>query len=400
MPPDEQKDVDSNDSDDLRTLISRAFDEHEVKPDAPEPAETRQRGSDGKFAKTESVEPKDETVTETAEPVEKVATDEKPAAEAEKPVTEAPTTWKAEDKEVFKGLPPDAQQFLLRRHGEMEADYTRKTQQHAAFVRDYEPVRQVLAPYDSQIRQAGFTPASLIQAWSNVEKGLMEGRGIDIVRDLVINYKLDRAQLARVLGLTGAGGTGGAGTEAPPAPQDHNGHQPIQLPPEIAQKLQILERGQQQFDQFLTTQQEQQRREAENRVNSTIEAFKGAKDSSGNLLHPHWDELENDMVELWKVAAAAGQQPTLDDVYDKAVWANTSTRQKLRDAEAAASEAQRAAATKKAQDEARAKAERARKASSSVSGAPGSAQSRMTQSPGDRSLRDELSAAYDELTDA
>jgi hypothetical protein len=41
-------------------------------------------------------------------------------------------------------------------------DYTRKTQQHAAFVRDYEPVRQILGPYDAQIRQAGFTPASLI----------------------------------------------------------------------------------------------------------------------------------------------------------------------------------------------------------------------------------------------
>lgn len=400
MPPDEQTDVESNDSDDLRTLISRAFDEHEVKSDAPEPTETRQRDANGKFAKAEPTESSDEIVPEAAEPVEKPAVEEKPAAETEKPATEAPNTWKAEDKEVFKGLPTEAQQFLLRRHGEMEADYTRKTQQHAAFVRDYEPVRQVLAPFDAQIRQSGFTPASLIQAWSNVEKALMEGRGVEVVRDLVTNYKMDRAQVARVLGLTGAGGTGGAGTEAPPTPQDHNGQQPIQLPPEIAQKLQVLERGQQQFDQFLTTQQEQQRREAEHRVNSTIEAFKGAKDSSGNLLHPHWDELENDMVELWKVAAAAGQQPTLDAVYDKAVWANTSTRQKLRDAEAAASEAQRAAATKKAQDEARAKAERARKASSSVSGAPGSAQSRMTQQPGDRSLRDELSAAFDELADA
>jgi hypothetical protein len=140
-----------------------------------------------------------------------------------------------------------------------------------------------------------------------------------------------------------------------------------------------------------------QQREAENRVMSTIEAFKGAKDPSGNLLHPHYDELEADMVDLWKVAQAAGQQPTLEDVYDKAVWANTSTRQKLLDAQTAAQEAQRAAAEKKQRDEARAKAERARKASSSVTGAPGSSQARMQPGPGERSLRDQLNAAFEDV---
>jgi hypothetical protein len=397
MPLDDQT-VDQIDApeDDLHALLNKAFTEHEepAEPvEKPEKPAAKPRAPDGKFAKSDD----DKAVDDPPEPLEKPETkpvDDKP----EKPATaEPPNLWKAEDKETFKALPPEAQQFLLRRHGEMEADYTRKTQQHAAFVRDYDPVRQVLSPYEAQIKQAGFTPATLVKAWSDVEKGLMEGRGVDIVRDLVTNYRLDKAQLARVLGLTGAAGSGGAGTEAPPAPQ---AQQPIVLPPELARELETLRNGHQQVTQFLTSQQQAQQREAENRVNNTIEAFRGAKDPSGALLHPHWDELETDMVDLWKIAAAAGQQPTLEDVYDKAVWANTSTRQKLLDAQTAASEAQRATAEKQRQTEARAKAERARKASSSVTGAPGSGQARVTQAQAEGgSLRDQLNSAFDDLAE-
>lgn len=392
MPPDDQTSVEPEVSDDLHTLISKAFDEHEAAPEPverAEPASGRQRAPDGKFVKSES-----EALPVDAAPIDaSVAAEEKPAAEQLATVPEPPTHWKGEDKEVFKGLPEQAQQFLLRRHGEMEADYTRKTQQHAAFMRDYDPVRQVLAPYETQIRQAGYTPATLIQAWSNVEKGLMEGRGIDIVRDLVQNYRLDKAQLARALGLTTTGGA-----ETPPSP---DGNQPIVLPPELARELETLRNGHQQVTQYLTTHQQMQQREALSRVENTIEAFKGAKDASGASLHPHYDELENDMVVLWKAAQEAGQQPTLDDIYDRAVWANTSTRQKVLDGQRAAGEAQRKAAEQKVQAEARAKAERARKAASSVTGAPGSGQSRVTQAQAEGgSLRDQLNAAYDEMADA
>lgn len=399
MPPEEQPAAEAEVSDDLHSLISKAFDEHEIPPIQPaaaeKPPETRERGPDGKFVKAEAEEP-----AEPVAPVEKPEAEEPTAEKPEKPATsEPPPTWKAEDKETFKALPPEAQQFLLRRHGEMEADYTRKTQQHAAFVRDYDPIRQHFAPFEPQIRQAGLTPLKLIEGWSHAEQALQDPqRAVPLLVDVVGRYGIDKSKLAQALGLTGAGGSGGAGTEAPPPVA--NSQQPIVLPPEVQQELKVLRQGHEQVTQFLTTQQQQQQREAENRVMSMIEAFKGAKDPSGNLLHPHYDELEADMSDLWKIAVAAGQQPTLEDVYDKAVWANTSTRQKLLDAQTAAQEAQRAAAEKKQRDEARAKAERAKRASSSVTGAPGSSQARMQPGPGERSLRDELNAAAEELSDA
>ncbi len=398
MPPDDQTTAEPEVSDDLKSLLSAAFDEHEVRQEPTERTEqsdSRPRAPDGKFAKAEKTESEAETGAAETDAPAKPADEEKPATE--QPVAaaaEPPGHWKAEDKQTFAALPAEAQQFLLRRHGEMEADYTRKTQQHAAFVRDYDPVRQILAPHEAQIRQAGFTPATLIQAWSNVEKALMEGRGVDIVRDLVANYRLDKAQIARAIGLT----ANGTGSETPPVPE---GHQPIALPPEVVSTIQRLEQQGQQFNQFLTAQQEQQRREAESRVEGTITAFRNAKDSSGNLLHPHYDDLEADMVRLWKAAAGEGQQPTLDEIYDQAVWANTSTRQKQLEAQSAAAEAQRQKAEKQRQDEARAKAERARKAASSVTGAPGSGQSRVAQAQAEGgSLRDQLNAAFEELSDA
>lgn len=394
MPPDDQSVVQPDEGDDLHALLSKAFDEHET----PVETESRQRAPDGRFVKAEQTEsePVAEAPTESVEkPVEPM--DAKPP-ETPVQVVEAPVTWKAADKEVFKTLPPEAQQILLRRHGEMDADYTKKMMNHTALHRDYEPVREILAPYEPQMRSAGWTPASLIQAWANVEKALMGGQGISVVRDLVTNYKIDRAQLAQALGLTGAGGSGGAGTEQPPAAQ---GPSPMVLPPEVATQLTDLQRRQQAVDQFLADHKQTQAREAENRVMSTITAFRDAKDDKGALLHPHYDALESDMIRLLIGARASGSEPPLSELYETAVWANTSTRQQLLDGQRAAGEAQRKADEKKTADEARAKAERAKKAGSSVTGSPGSGQARMQQSQdGNRSIRDELAAAYEEVADA
>lgn len=41
---------------------------------------------------------------------------------------EAPAVWSATDKEMFASAPRATQEFLLRRHKDMESDYTRKTQ--------------------------------------------------------------------------------------------------------------------------------------------------------------------------------------------------------------------------------------------------------------------------------
>jgi hypothetical protein len=399
VPPDDQTASDTEQPVDLNAQLNAAFDEAMAKNDAPEDGEKasgdRPRRPDGRFAKADEVEP----VVAGAEPTSEPAT---PGAEPEsKPETvvttthEPPANWSEADKTAFKTLPAEAQSILLKRHGDMESDYTRKTQAIAAFRRDYEPVQQMMAPFEQQIRNAGFTPATLIQAWAKVERDLTEGRGLNVVRDLVTNYRIDKAALARELGLAAPA----AGVDPPPPPNGQNGVGHI--PPEVVQTLQQLQQRQSQFDQFLTTQQQQRYNEEARRVETAVTAFRDAKDASGNLLHPHYADLEDDMIAFLTAARSQGQEPTLDELYDKAVYSNPSTRAKVLESQRAAETAQRTAAETKARDEARAKAEKARRAGSSVTGQPGASQAAIAAAKANGgSLRDVLERAADEALSA
>ena len=68
------------------------------------------------------------------------ATEPDPAAQARS--NQVPEHWSAEDKATFSKLPQEGQAFLLKRHGEMEAEFTRKAQASAGAVQ----FTQSLAP--------------------------------------------------------------------------------------------------------------------------------------------------------------------------------------------------------------------------------------------------------------
>jgi hypothetical protein len=394
LPPLDDTETQVGAPDDIRSALMAAIDGAETAPEAPETPTpetetdkpTRARGPDGKFAA------KEESQTET--PTPETPKEEAKAPEGKATTTEPPANWSEADKAKFKTLPADGQEFLLRRHTAMEADYTKKTTEIAAFRKEYEPVAQIFAPHLDALRQSGFTPASLVKAWADVETSLMGGRGVDVVKDIVRQYKIDPQQVARALGLSVAAPA--AGTVQPPAPDA-----PVtpQLPPEIAAKLQG-------YDQFIAQQQQEraqqaaaQQREAEHRVMSAIDQFSSAKDDAGGLKHPHFAEVEADMTRLMVAARTSGETVSTDrlaDFYDQAVWANPSTRAKALEATRAAEQAQHAAAEAERAKEARAKAERARRAGSSVTGSPGTGQS-PTQAPkGADSIRAALLAAAEE----
>lgn len=389
-------------ADDLKSLLSDAFEESEkATPEVTErPAKTatesggeRKRAPDGKFAKTDGGEAEgEEAAAEGAEAEVKTGAEKTEGEVEEKPATgalEPPANWSEKDKATFRAIQdPVAKQFTLDRHKAMEADYTRKTQAIAQFRADYGPVEEMLAPYRDQIKAAGFTPASLVRNWHNVEVALMEGNGVDVVARVVDSYKIDKAKLAAKLGLTGAPADG-----AVPA----NGAQPanaaaVTSSPEIVELKTELAglRGK-------ITAREQAEREAqinaaqENlaRVTNDIETFKGATNDKGELLNPHYPEVEATMIRLAKSYRANGQEPpALKDLYEEAVWATPSTRDKALTARQQSEERRKA-------DEARAKAAKAKNAGSSVTGAPASGQSPRNRTV-ERSLREELEAAADD----
>jgi hypothetical protein len=364
-------------ADDLRSMLSNAVEEAEAPAETERPSKPeRARGPDGKFvAKEGAEEPAESTQpAEAAQPVEGEAPAEEQQEEPATPATEPPGHWKAEDKEMFKKAPAEMQAWALRREKEITADYTRKTQAIAELKREYEPVDQMFAPFKAQMHAQGWTPSSLIKAWADVEQRLMRGDGVNVVSDIVRQYKIDPSQLVRSLGIQAA---------APQQGQEGQPPDPVlaNIESRLAQMVTPLQERINSLTQDLTNRQRAEMLHAQRAAEQQVEAFINATAENGEPLHPHYAEVENDMVALAQIERANGRVPDLQTLYDRAVWANPSTR-------AAQIAAQQTAAAKKAQDEARAKAAAAKKAASSVTGAPSAGQAPKEKSAETKSLRE------------
>jgi len=314
---------------------------------------------------------------------------------------EAPAHWSAADKATFAKLDPAGQKFLLDRSKSMEADYTKKTQAVAALKAEYEPIDQAFQPHLEGMKKAGFTPRTLIQSWMNVEQRLMKGEGVDVLSNVAVAYKIPPVELAtrllkaanvadpdKVVGdiLANLKGGGAAATAA--------------LPPEVRAELDRINARLSADDKLKEQTESAARKAEEDRIEVEIETFKNAADQSGQLLHPYFADLEQDMSFLAQIAKAKGQPATLEELYTQAMWANSEVRAKVLEQQNAASAAEAARAKQaekdKAAEEARSKSRSARKAGSSVTGGPSGAGQAATQQAPKRSLRETIAAAAEE----
>lgn len=298
--------------------LAAAFDESEM---TVEPTETPLTEKLAEGEATDSDKPSDVVGPESTE---------QPAEE----LLSAPEHWADADKEVFSNAPRDIQEWALRRHKEMEGDYTRKNQERADFVRAWEPVQELYAPHVDQLRQIGLTPQEHIRRLANADLMLNQDpiRGIQHVAQM---YNIDLSQ------LTGQ-------------------QEEVETNPELNSLRQELA----QLRNDISTQQQAADAAKHQSVLSNIEAFSGEKDAEGNPLRPYFDDVMEDLVNLARAERAGGREPDLNTLYERAVWANPEVRQKILAAE-------KAAEAKKADEEARAKAAKAERASASVSGEPG-----------------------------
>lgn len=299
---------------------------------------------------------------------------------------------------MFKAQTPQAQSFLLDRVRSMEADYTRKTQAVAHLQKEYGPVNDLLSPHAEAMRAKGFTPRTLIEAWANVEQKLAAGpdSAIDVIKGLIGGYGIPVQKLAAALGVTTAPAPAAGQQDGQQPTAVENGQQ-VALPPEVAAELKALREQVGQFGQKFQTIEQRDAAAARAReiaegeaIQNQVNQFKSAVDANGQLLHPHFEEVEDMMTSLAQGYVASKQPvPPLDQLYETAVYANPATREKLLTAQRQQDEAKRLA-------EAKEKAASARKAGSSVQGAPGSGQAPNGKSMSELSLRETLEAAADE----
>ena len=99
----------------------------------------------------------------------------------------------------------------------------------------------------------------------------------------------------------------------------------------------------------IQNQQQQAQNMQKQEVQTLIDNFQTAKDEDGNLKHPHFEAVQNQMAAL----VGSGQAKDIAEAYDMAVFANPSTRAKVLEEQAKQKEEQ---AKKETQQEVKAEA--------------------------------------------
>ncbi len=260
-----------------------------------------QRGSDGRFAK--SVQ--DQSPTEGAE---------KQAQDAS--AIPVPQSWSADVKAKWDTLPSDVKAYVAKREQEAHEYISRQGQQ----IKAYEPAISVLEQGRQTFDKYGMQPeegvAQLLRANEYLERDAPSA-----IRDLARAYGVDLRTLA---GLQPGNG----------ASPDTNA---------LLNRIAQLEGHLNETSNRVSHREQQEQQRAVATVETQIADF--AKDK------PDFQELESDIErEIFVIKQASPDLPPskiLETAYDRARWANPTSRQKAIEAETKAAEAKRLEEAKK-----------------------------------------------------
>lgn len=340
------------------TIEQQASLEIEQPIDTPEPsmrnqigealhqAEERERDEAGRFTQAEK----------TARVAEKVAGETgaapavvAPGAPVGEPEIAMPAALKREFGDKWKTLPREVQQFWADRELTVHQGFT-KADEDRSFGKS---MKDAVTPYEAIIRAEGSTPAEAVKSLLNTAYVLRSGneqQRVELFTQLMQQYGVQPQALFNRL-------QGGAS----------------QVDPQINS----LQSEIQQMRALLQDQQTQRQQQEEQQVYGEIDSFKA---QSG---HEHFDAVRYDMGLLIQ----NGRAETMQDAYDKAIWADPAIRSTL------ISQQTQAGQTKRVAD-VNARAQQARKAGSSVVGAPGGNAEAAAAANAD--LRSTLSSAFDD----
>jgi hypothetical protein len=349
--------------DDIRADIAAAFDADveaqtdeptEGAPEAPESTDGRPRDELGRFAPKGEEKP----VEAAPEPVKEQAPTEQPVAPIEgqqgeqpaKLVASPPPGWSVAAKSQFDVLPDAVKQAVAKREEEISNGFAK--------LAEYKG----LDPIVDFCRQAGKQPTEVFAAYRAAEQMLADDP-INGILEFCRMYGVHPAQLAgQVQGMP-----------------DQNGMaQPQGFDPRLLSYTQALESRQRTLEQRWAEYERMQEQQEQSAVESEIESFGKQPE------HRYFENVKQTMGRLISIGAAED----LKDAYQQACYATPEIREVLIKEDFAKHQL-------KAQAEAKAKSEQAKRTSKSLpTGAPITGASR-AGSP-NATLRDDLEAAWDE----
>ena len=242
-------------------------------------------GGDDDVEGTESAD-SDETVDDDGEDGDLAATASEEEEDTEK--LEAPHHWSEPDKEAFNEQPPGAQEYILKRHKEMEGHFTRKNQEMSDTQRQYDAMRDALAPYEQEFARSGLDNAGAVRQLAHWHSALKTG-GKPAVLELARMYGVDLSE---------------------PDADDN-------IDPALRQtQAQLTE-----MNTRLARQEAEAQQREQNQLLATIQAFETQTDDRGQLLHPHFKELQDTITGLYQ-AGESLKPASLEDAYNKALLLN------------------------------------------------------------------------------
>ena len=202
-------------------------------------------------------------------------------------VSTAPKSWPKEMHDHWSKMPKETQDYWVVREKQM-LDGLEQYKGDAGFARQ---IKETLNPYMATINALGVDAPTAIRSLLNADHQLRVGspsQKAHYFQHLAKQYGVD---------------LGGMGQQQEGQPASDPRLQ--QLQDELYGLKQVIQTGNQQ-------QLDEQRNKIQNEVNSFASDPK----------HPYFDEVSEEIVALLKNGA------TLEDAYEKAVWANPVTRQK------------------------------------------------------------------------
>jgi hypothetical protein len=274
--------------DKLDQIISESFkdyDDGSAPPPAAAPEEapkdTRARDEHGRFVSAEAKAP--EGAAEVTAPVENAP------VEPAKPF-DAPAHFTAEQKAQFATLAPEAQKIWVEVEKAREAEYTRRSQEHAEYKRTADPWVEAVLPYQKYLAHIapglGETPQTLVRKIIATEYQLRNAPPAQRYQAF--------AQLAQAYGVDLAALTSGQ------IPVQHQPQQPSYDP-----RLNAI------VNEVRSLKQERE----QNAALQKIAEFANTKDETGQAKYPHFERVKAVMGSL----IDAGQAKTMEDAYTMAV---------------------------------------------------------------------------------
>lgn len=365
----------------LREIAEASWDQVETdtgegQDQAPVDESGQQRDAQGRFvAKTPEAKPGEaEPAPDGSQPRQ-----EQQAPDATKPVDPAqgsnqpPQHWPEQDRQLFAKLDPQAQEFLLRRHTEMERDYQGKVQANATAVQ----FTNALAPVfndpviSASLQQTGISPFDAIAQWAAFHR----------------RFYTDPAGLLQELGQRAGLNPAANGQMSQPGQQVQLSEEDLKDPAirffadHLGRTFNDVQALRGELHQMRQQDVDRQTAEVQKVTRWTIDSFADEKDSQGRPLHPHFDAVLPQIIELYK----ANPERDLREAYETAIWMVPSVRQNLQQAQSA--QAQQAAANQRARQAVR----------SNVRGITSPVSKPAAGADAPKGLRDTIEATADEI---